>query len=160
MPDFFICNRSQVSRRVRSLQATHLVSLLDPARTMWKPSAIPAENWLWLKFQDQEKPGDFQAPTREHAQHILAWGRQLPHDARVVVHCEAGISRSTASALALKVQAHGGIAGARAWIDHERPHACPNMLLAEFFDQLLDLQGEFIALCEDIGATNIKRLLI
>jgi hypothetical protein len=34
------------------------------------------------------------------------------------------------------------------------------MLLAEFFDQLLDLQGEFIALCEDIGATNIKRLLI
>jgi predicted protein tyrosine phosphatase len=76
-----------------------------------------------------------------------------------VVHCEAGISRSTASALALKIQAHGGIAGARAWIDHERPHACPNMLLAEFFDNLLDLQGEFIALCDDIGATNINRLL-
>lgn len=160
MPDFFICNRSQVSRRVRSLQATHLLSLLDPARTMWKPSTIAPGNWLWLKFQDQEKPEDFQAPTLEHAQHILAWGRQLPADARVVVHCEAGISRSTASALALKVQAHGGIAGARAWIDNERPHACPNMLLAEFFDQLLGLQGQFVALCEDIGATNIKRLLI
>ena len=160
MPEFFICNRAQVKQRVKSRGATHLLTLLDPVRPMWKPSAIPPENWLWLRFQDQESPQYHQAPAREHAEQILAWGKNLPDHARVLVHCEAGVSRSTASALALWVQAQGSMQGARAWIDQERPIACPNMLLAEFFDNLLDLKGEFIALCDDIGATNIKRLLV
>jgi len=159
MPQFFICNRAQVRRRVKQLGITHLLTLLDPGRSMFKPTMIAPANWLWLKFEDQESPQDLHAPTLEHAERILGWGKNLPQDARVLVHCQAGVSRSSASALALWVQTHGTLQGARDWIDEIRPQACPNMLLAEFFDELLNLQGNFIALCDDIGATNIKRLL-
>lgn len=160
MPEFFICNRSQVRRRVKQLGITHLLTLLDPGRSMFKPTLIAPANWLWLKFEDQESPQDLHAPTLEHAERILAWGKNLPKDARVLVHCQAGVSRSTASALALWVQTHNTLTGARDWIDHIRPQACPNMLLAEFFDKLLGMQGEFQAMCDSIGHENIKRFFV
>lgn len=40
-----------------------------------------------------------------------------------------------------------------------RPRACPNMLLARHFDQLLGMNGAFITMCDEIGEESMALLL-
>jgi predicted protein tyrosine phosphatase len=152
MPEFTVCGKNEVSRVVKRFEATHVLSLLDPYTSIWKPE-VPPQNWLIQFFEDEEDLGGFRPPTMEHAERILEWGRNLPTDARVVVHCHAGVSRSTATGLALWLQANGTehLQGAREWLKSVRPVTCPNMLLARMFDELLSLKGEFATMCDEIG---------
>ena len=117
MPSFRVCSKSQVKSTVRQLDATHLLTLLDPQDSIYKPNRILPENWLWLRMEDEETPSHPNAPTKEQAARILEWGKSLPDDACVVVHCYAGVSRSTASGLALWLQSNGTehVAEAEAW---------------------------------------------
>lgn len=159
MPEFLVCSKSQVRARVRSMDATHLVTLLDPGDDVHKPNRIRPENWLWLRVEDEENSTCANAPTLAHAEQILEFGRNLPSDARVVIHCFAGVSRSTATGLALWLQSNGvdKLADAEAWLLAHRERPCPNMLLAEHFDHLLGLNGEFVRLCDQIGEGSMAR---
>lgn len=160
MPVFTVCSKSQAKRVAKRFEATHLLSLLDPHTSMWKPNSILPQNWLIQFFEDEEDLGGSNPPTMIQAEWILEWGRALPPEARVVVHCHAGVSRSTATALALWLQANGQeldnpLQDARAWLAEVRPFSCPNMLLASMFDDLLSLKGEFVKMCDDIGNEGI-----
>jgi predicted protein tyrosine phosphatase len=161
MPEFTICGKSEVKKTVKRFGATHLVSTLDQGDRVFRPPRIPAQNHLQLWFDDEEDPSHTHAPRLHHAQVILDWGARLPSDARVVIHCAAGQCRSTAVGLALFLQANGvdQFDQARAWLWDHRPTACPNLLLAAHFDQLLNLEGTFVALCADVGKKGIKRLV-
>jgi len=159
MPEFLVCSKSQVRARVRSFDATHLVTLLDPGDSIYKPSRISPENWLWLRVEDEENSSNANAPTLEHAKQVLEFGHKLPNDARVVIHCFAGVSRSTATGLALWLQSNGvdRLDEAEAWLLAHRERPCPNMLLAQHFDELLNLNGEFVRLCDRIGEGSMAR---
>lgn len=81
-------------------------------------------------------------PSAGHAQGIIDFGRQLPRNARVLVHCGAGISRSTAAAFILASQAKPRDEwGAFQLIKVLRPQAQPNPLLVRFADKLLGAEG-------------------
>lgn len=159
MPEFFVCAKNQVHKKVKQLDITHLVTLIDPGAYIFKPNSIPPENWLWLRFEDDEDPCGVSPPNLWHAERILDVGKQFPQDARVLVHCHAGICRSTAAALALWLQANGTdrLEEAIEWLASERPLSCPNMLLASFFDDLLEMNGEFKKACDKIGENSVKR---
>lgn len=154
---FTVCSKSQVYERVKKIDATHLITMLDPDDHMYKPVSIKQENHLFLKFEDEESDEHLLAPTMLHCQRILDFGEKLPDDAITVVHCFAGISRSTAAALALHVQRHHDIDAARAWLAKDRPQAMPNMLMAQHFDKLLGMNGKFLQLCDQI---NSNRLIV
>ena len=159
MPSFSVCAKSEVKRRVRDFDATHVLSLLDVGDRLFRPSSIPGTNHLQLNFGDEESAKAWDAPTEDHARIIWEWGQRLPSDARVVVHCFAGVSRSTATALALWLQHNGTdqLEAAKQWISVDRPRACPNLLLAQHFDKLLQLDGQFVTLCDEIGADSVAR---
>jgi predicted protein tyrosine phosphatase len=160
MPSFTVCSKSEVSRTVKEVEATHLVTLLDPEDRVRRPSLIEPTNHLRLSFFDEEDPAAFKPPTRWHAIAIMDFGSRLPPDARVVVHCFAGVCRSTAAGLALWLQAHGWerLEEAGKWLKAHRPRACPNMLMAQHFDEIQELDGKFVQLCDQIGADSIARL--
>lgn len=158
MPEFTVCGKSEVKKTAKKFAATHLLSTLDPGDRVFRPPRIAAQNHLQLWFDDEEDPAKINAPTIEHAKIILEWGRQLPEDARVVVHCFAGACRSTAIALALWLQHNAaGLKEAGNWIKEIRPQACPNLLLAQHFDTLLGHGGQFVSLCNDIGVDTVNR---
>lgn len=161
MKEFRVCAKSEVGKTVEEFGATHLVTLLDPEDRIHRPSLIEPTNHLRLGFFDEEDPAAFKPPTLWHATAILDFGSRLPPDARVVVHCFAGVCRSTAAGLALWLQAHGweGFDEARAWLLGHRPRACPNMLLARHFDEIQGLNGKFVKLCDEIGEESIIRLM-
>jgi predicted protein tyrosine phosphatase len=159
MPEFTICGKSEVKKTVKQFAATHLLSTLDVGDRVFRPPRILPTHHLQLNFEDEEDPTKWAAPTLQHAQIILQWGSSLPVDARVCVHCWAGACRSTAIGIALWLQAHGvhRLQEAGEWLVTDRPRACPNMLLAAHFDQLLDLKGELVQLCDTIGTDSINR---
>jgi predicted protein tyrosine phosphatase len=109
--------------------------------------------------EDEENSTCANAPTLAHAQRVIDFGASLPFDARVVVHCYAGVSRSTATGLALWLQSNGThrLEEAEAWLLAHRERPCPNMLLAEHFDHLLGMNGEFVRLCDQIGEGSMAR---
>jgi len=130
---------------------THILSILDPD---WDdPPAFvlfPPHRRLALRFHDIIEPTpDRLAPSRDDVERLLAFGRELGQRKgnHLLVHCHAGVSRSTASAALILAQAHpdrlaGEVLDAVAQM---RPRAWPNLRILEFGDALLGRNGEIIA---------------
>ncbi len=116
------------------------------------------EFWLQLEMNDVPTANHVGAPTKEQVKLGLDWVKALPDDAHLVVHCWAGISRSTAMALGILVQKHGieYIPQAIEWLQENRPIACPNPLVIQHLDELLECRGLLNAAVEKmIGAKII-----
>ena len=130
--------------------ATHVLSILDPDHPV--PEAFGAfgeHTKLELRFHDivAPRPGEI-VPTRAHVDDILAFGRTLRTErASLLVHCHAGISRSTASMALLIAQASPDMPAAdvlRA-VHGVREKAWPNLRLVELGDAALDRGGALVA---------------
>ena len=159
MPTFTVCPKSKVKQTVKKFDATHLVSMLDPGDHIYRPHRINPENWIIQFFEDEEKDDAFNAPTIDNAKTFLDFGSRLPNDAVVVVNCFAGVCRSSEVAMALWLQSNGTskLNEVGEWIISVVPRACPNLLLAKHFDDIFELDGKFLTLCENIGKDSVKR---
>jgi len=112
-----------------------------------------------LRFDDLifEVPGLI-APQDAHLERLLAFGAALEASnvAHLLVHCHAGVSRSTAAAAILMAQHNPGReADAFLALLDLRPQAWPNTRMVEIADRLLARQG---ALCE--GLADYRRALL
>ena len=85
---------------------THVLSILGPnSPDPPELAAFARHRRLILRFHDVIEPQPNQiAPTREDVERLLVFGRQVSEtpEAHLLVHCRAGVSRSTAAA-ALRV---------------------------------------------------------
>ena len=128
-------------------------------RPFLRPEFDPA-NWLWLKFEDVISEEELYAPNKLHVAIILEWGLKLPADAVVVVHCEAGVSRSTAAVLALLVQqTPNDIDGCIAKLLEIRPQSCPNPLVTRYADELLECGGKLHEAAEEVAKKKLFKFL-
>lgn len=154
---------SQVYNTVMWRGFTHVISLLvDEDRNLVKlpPGFYPA-NHLFLAMDDTLDPNADLAPTRQQVERILSWVKNIPQDSKLLVHCYAGISRSTAAALAIKVQELGvdGIDDAIAWLLSIRPQACPNPVIMQYADEILGANGALFAKTESFANAKLIRML-
>jgi predicted protein tyrosine phosphatase len=130
---------------------THVLSILDPG---WPDPPVFAEfaphRRLSLRFNDIIEPApDRLLPSRDDVERLLAFGRELgePAGSHLLVHCHAGVSRSTAAAALILAQAYPD-RPARDALDavaQIRPRAWPNLRMLEFGDALLGRDGEIVA---------------
>jgi predicted protein tyrosine phosphatase len=157
--DFTVCAKSKVKKTCKSFSATHLISTLDPGDRVFRPPSIDGKNHLQLWFEDEEDASKWSAPTIDHAQSILDFGSRIPDNSRVVVHCFAGICRSTSVAIALKLFSDKNfpLSSVEEWINSIRPNAVPNLLLAKHFDEILNFSGSLVGVCKQIGDNNTKK---
>lgn len=125
---------------------THILSILDPERA--EPEALaawPLERRLLLRFHDEIDPWPPRLlPSREHIEQILAFGRAIDDGAgggpsNVLIHCQSGVSRSTAAALMIWAQAAPNRSETDLLDDlaRVRPIAWPNSLMVEIADDAL-----------------------
>ena len=145
-----ICGLDELSGHGKA-GVTHLLSILDPEvpEPAWFDAAPPRER-LTLRFHDiiMPTPGQIM-PTRADMEHVLAFGRTLPggDPAHLLVHCHMGISRSTAAATAILLQARPEMDEDEvlAHIFEVRGKAWPNSLMIAHADDLLGRQGRLAA---------------
>ncbi len=155
-----ICGKHQVDRFARS-GITHLLSLEDPGILKATPAWFSGPH-VQLHLHDLDAPGNRAGlegvpPTLEHVRSILHMGEAClsaaattgPDATRVhlLVHCYAGISRSTAAAYAIATQSMGveHAEQALAFVLQTRPEAFPNALIVRHADRLLGGKGRLIA---------------
>jgi len=130
---------------------THVLSILDPDFPD-PPSfaAFPPHRRLALHFHDIIEPAPRHvAPSRGDVERLLAFGRELgePAGSHLLVHCHAGVSRSTAAAALILAQAHPDRPAGEALdtVARIRPRAWPNLRILEFGDALLGCDGAIVA---------------
>jgi predicted protein tyrosine phosphatase len=142
-------------------QARYIVSILDPGTP--EPAAFAhfaQHERLTLTFHDIIEPMDGMVlPQPEHMAEVLRFGRTLGRDGleTLLVHCHAGISRSTAAAVALLAQAYPKADGAAlfAQIERTRPQAWPNSLMVAFADKQLGRRGQLVAALKALYARRL-----
>ena len=129
---------------------SHVVSILDPG---WpEPTALeayaPRRRVVW-RFDDVITPRvEVKAPTIADIETIVAWSDTLAADAaeHVLVHCHAGVSRSTATAIILLTRNNPGReAEAFDTLGRIRPRSWPNSLMLQIADDLLARDGAIVA---------------
>jgi predicted protein tyrosine phosphatase len=142
---------------------THVLSIIAPD---WPdpPSfaAYPPHRRLTLCFHDiiEPTPGRY-APSREDVERLLAFGRELGEapGSHLLVHCQAGVSRSTAAAALILAQAHPDRPAGEVFdeVARIRPRAWPNLRILEFGDALLGRNGEIVAAAGAVYRRLIER---
>lgn len=131
---------------------THVLSILDPHFPDPDDFGSYGElERLELRFDDiiDPAPGKI-LPREEHIEAILRFGRDLATtgpNARLLVHCHAGVSRSTAATIILLAQALPTSSASEifAEVARIRPRAWPNLRLIELADAKLNRQGSLVA---------------
>ena len=148
-----VCPFSAVSLTVSRSGAAHLLTCLhdDVQET---PATIKPDRHLRLVMHDiAEVMPDYTAPNVEHIERLIdfaqVWGG---HDA-MVVHCWAGISRSTAAAFislcTINPEAPEELIARR--LREASPTAYPNRLMVRLADEALSRRGRMIDAIERIG---------
>src|SRR5262245_35632973 len=94
-----VCSLARLHKTVEDSGARHIVTLLKDIDLVRRPDGIVADNHLILGMDDIIEPLDgYVVPADEHLTKLIAFVRGWDRAKPLVVHCYAGISRSTAGA--------------------------------------------------------------
>ena len=149
-----VCPLARLFKTVEDTGASHIVSLLGDEARVERPATVMAENHLCLRLHDISLPLDgYIIPDEAHVAELLSFVRRWDRRAPLVVHCYAGISRSTASAFASVCalnpeREEASIAQA---LRRASPTATPNIRIVSLADRLLGRDGRMVAAIETIG---------
>ena len=134
---------------------SHVVSVLDPGT----PTPDPLDEWALVARHDFRFHDDWDAredrrpPNPEDVVRVLETGAALAGDdvSHLLVHCWAGMSRSTAIAMTLMAQsAPGREAEIPEALLAVRQPAWPNSRIIQMADDQLGAQGRLIAAKEEV----------
>lgn len=99
MPTLHVTSLARLHDTVAAVEASHLVTLINLATVVERPARIVADRHLFLGMSDISAPMDGHiVPAEEHVERFLHFVRDWDRAAPMVIHCWAGISRSTAAA--------------------------------------------------------------
>lgn len=149
-----VCSLSRLHETVEDTGARHIVSLLGDEARVERPTSIAPENHLWLRLHDIAAPLDgYIVPGEQHVAELISFVRGWDRRAPLVVHCFAGISRSTASAYAsvCALNPHRDEAGIARALRRASPTATPNIRIVTLADRLLGRDGRMTAAIQTIG---------
>jgi len=149
-----VCPLARLAETVEDTGARHVVSLIGDETRLERPTSIAPENHLWLRLHDISSPLDgYIMPGEEHIADLLDFVRDWDRQAPLVVHCFAGISRSTASAYAsvCALNPHRDETSIAQALRRASPTATPNIRIVSLADRLLGRDGRMIAAIETIG---------
>lgn len=122
------------------------------------PEGIDPAHHLRLSVNDvSESWAADMPPAPHHVDRLIQFGRGWVADAPMLVHCWAGISRSTAAAFIVLCDRYGPGNEKRVaqQLRAAAPHAFPNPLLVKLADEALGRHGRMIAAIREIGRGEI-----
>jgi predicted protein tyrosine phosphatase len=149
-----VCSLSRLHQTVEATGARHVVTLLKDVELVQRPGGIASENHLILGMDDITGPLDgYVAPDDEHVTKLIAFVRDWDRAAPLVMHCYAGISRSTAGAYvaACALNPRRDEATIARELRLASPTATPNFRIVWLADRALGRGGRMTTAIEEIG---------
>ena len=154
VPEIHVCPLSRLEETVTRTGARRLLSLLAAGTEMTRPAMIRPEDHLHLVMHDIAEAQDgMTLPGEAHVARLLGFARDWDRALPLVVHCYAGISRSTAAAYIIAA----ALAPERDEEELARtlralsPSATPNPRLIAVADAMLERRGRMVAAIKAIG---------
>jgi predicted protein tyrosine phosphatase len=149
-----VCSLARLYATIDETGARHVVTLLRLTDRVERPKHIAPDNHLVLSVDDISAPMDgYTCPGEEHVGRLIdfvgGWDRSAP----MVVHCFAGISRSTAGAFVAACALNPKRDELDiAWnIRRASRTAQPNARIVSIADRLLKRDGRMVRAVETIG---------
>jgi predicted protein tyrosine phosphatase len=147
MPVIAVCSLALVPSSVAHLKPWGMITLLDPATMIETPDGIAKDRHLKVGVNDINANAEgLVSPAQSHVVSILEFGQLWDQTHPLLIHCWAGVSRSTASAFMISCMRNPHIEPAT--IAHSiralSPTATPNRLLTSIADDLLGRSGKMV----------------
>ena len=149
-----VCSLARLHATVEETGARRVVSLMRDVELVRRPPTIEDADHLRLRLDDISVPLEgYTIPAEEHIAEPLTFVRSWDRAAPLVIHCYAGVSRSTAGAFVSACALNPRRAEAEIAQDIRRlsPTATPNARIVALADQMLGRDGRMVAAIEAIG---------
>jgi predicted protein tyrosine phosphatase len=152
-PMIYVSSLGSLVGVAASLEAFDLLTLLSPSSEARDWSGLAQARHLRLAFHDISVPTpDLIAPDAAMLQAILEFGRGAVAERPLLIHCWAGISRSSAAAYAIACDRNAGFEDEIADELRQRsPLVTPNPLMVRLADNLLGRGGKMVDAIARIG---------
>jgi predicted protein tyrosine phosphatase len=154
MPFIHVCSLARIDAAVEDTGARSMVSLLQSGTAMVRPAAISLDRHLFLSMADIVEPMDGHVlPGETHVTSLIAFARDWDRGAPLLIHCFAGVSRSTAAAFiaACALNPERDEFEIAQAIRVASPTATPNSRLVSVADEILARQGRMNEAIAAIG---------
>ena len=154
MPTLHVCPLSRLHATVAETRASHVVSLMGAGAEVPRLTGVAAERHLFIGVSDIVEPLDGHVLAEaEHMEQLLAFVGAWERESPLVLHCWAGISRSTAAAYiaACTLMPERDEAAIALALREASPSATPNARFVTLADDLLGRQGRMVDAVRRIG---------
>ena len=154
-----VCGLADVEPLIAARRPSHMITLLDPASMIETPAGLAPERHLRLGVNDISEPmEEMILPGEDTVRRILAFGRTWDGERPMLVHCWAGISRSTATAftLACERSPESDERAIAAALRRAAPHAAPNRRIVALADDLMGRGGRMVDAVEAMGDYDVS----
>jgi predicted protein tyrosine phosphatase len=154
MPTLHVCSLARMPALSREIGASHLVTLINIKTPVERPDHIAHGRHLFVGVSDITNPMDGQTlPQAHHIEQLLGFVRGWDRQAPILIHCYAGVSRSTASAFitACALNPDRPEAEIATVIRALSPTATPNARFVQLADDLLGRRGRMVDAVAAIG---------
>ena len=149
-----VCSLAALPDTVKATGASHVLTVMAKVDQVVRPESVLEANHLKVSMDDiTEQIDGFVAPCDSHIEQVLSFVRGWDRGAPLVVHCYAGISRSTAAAFIAACALRPDLAETEIArrLRAASPSATPNRRLVAVADDILSRRGRMVAAVERIG---------
>ena len=149
-----VCSLAALPDTVKATGASHVLTVMANVHQVQRPLSVLEANHLRVQMDDiTEQMDGFVAPSETHIEQVLNFVRGWDRSAPLVVHCYAGISRSTASAFAAAcmLNPHRDEMAIARQIRAASPIAQPNRLIVGLADKALGRDGRMLRALDQMG---------
>src|ERR1700743_2888001 len=137
---------------------SHILTVMGKVEQVVRPESVLAANHLKVSVDDITEPMDgYVMPSEVHVEQVLNFVRGWDRAAPLVIHCYAGVSRSTASAFAAAcmLNPHSDEMEIGRRTPAASPSASPNRLIVSLADKALGRNGRMVRALEQIGPASM-----
>jgi predicted protein tyrosine phosphatase len=149
-----VCSLAALPSTVKATGASHVLTVMANVAQVQRPESVLPANHLKVQMDDiTEQLEGFVAPTETHIDQVLNFVRGWDRQAPLVIHCYAGISRSTASAFAAvcALNPHRDENAIARQIRSASAIASPNRLIVSLADKALGRDGRMLRALDEMG---------
>lgn len=145
------------------LDPAAIISLMDPQTSGYSiPAGLSLCEHIKLDLHDvvaeqTALSGRYVSPSPEHVGRIIEFARRWDRRGNLLIHCMAGVSRSTAAAMLILAATSPGLEIPIARLIRDRaPWADPNLRIVELGDQLLGRRGALVRALSAMGPSDMR----